>query len=253
MALENLRQVYDKEKSEEEIQMLAKENFVHLCEFAAEWFYMPKMAKNPGRYLGIQGVEKLHESLRQKKGVMLLVSHKGNWEVMALIAGLFIAQPIKGEIYALARPLKNPLLYEYVLNQRGLTGLKSISKIGAVGQTFRRLKQNGSVCLLIDQRVNEGAVEVEFFRRKALTTSLPAICGLRFGTPIYYLFCDRTRERKYIMKVEGPAAIKISGRNEEDIRVNTQSFNDRVEAEIRKDPSQWLWMHNRWRIRHGPK
>lgn len=233
--------------------MLAKETFVHLCEFGVEWFYMPKMAKNPGRYLGIQGVEKLYETLQQKKGAILLVSHKGNWEVMALIAGLFIAQPIAGKIYALARPLKNPLLYDYVLSQRGLTGLQSISKIGAVQQTFRRLKQNGMVCLLIDQRVNEGAVEVNFFGHKALTTSLPAICAVRLGTPVYYLFCERTPDPKYIMKVEGPAPIEISGSNDRDIRVNTQYFNDRVEAEIRKDPTQWLWMHNRWRIRHGPK
>lgn len=211
------------------------------------------MARNPERYLAIQGVEKLHEALKQKKGAMLLVSHKGNWEVMALIAGLFIAQPIKGQIYALARPLKNPLLYNYVLSQRGLTGLKSILKTGAVAQTFRRLKQNGIVCLLIDQRVNEGAVEVDFFGHKALTTSLPAVTAIRFKTPIFYLFAEKTPDLKYIMKVEGPAPIEISGNNEEDIRVNTQRFNDRVEAEIRTDPSQWLWMHNRWRIRHGAK
>ena len=232
---------------------MARESFVHITEFAMEWLCMAKIARHPERYLAIEGVEKIHAGLRKKRGAMLLVSHGGNWEIMALIAGMLIAKPVNADIYALARPLKNLYLYHYVLKQRGLTGLKSISKIGAVRETFKRLKQNGIVCLLIDQRVHEGGVEAEFFGREALTTSLPAISALRLGTPIYHVFLDRTPGLRYVMQVEGPVPIEETGHQEEDIRLNTQKFNDRVEREIRKAPARWLWMHNRWRTREGKK
>ena len=252
-ALENLHQVYGSHKSESQIRQIAKKSFVYLAEFAIEWLWMPRIARNPERYFAIRGVEKIHSALEKKTGALLLVSHNGNWEIMALVAGFLIARPVGASIYALARPLKNFYLYNYSLHLRGLTGLKSIHKIGGVRETFNRLKENGIVSTLIDQRVGEGGVEVDFFGRPALTTTLPAVAALRLGTPIFFVFLHRTSDLRFVMDVEGPVEIKKTGDIKYDIQVNTQHFNNRIEAEIHKDPPHWLWMHNRWRARHGMK
>ena len=171
----------------------------------------------------------------------------------ALIAGLLIAKPAGTVIHALARPLKNPYLYNHVLYLRGLTGLRSISKIGAVRQVLHCLKKNEIISLLIDQRVNEGGVDVNFFGREALTTSLPAIAALRLGTPVFFVQTRRTSENQYVMDVVGPFPVTETGDIQWDIRKTTQGFNDYLEKEIRKRPGHWLWMHNRWRARHGVK
>lgn len=253
IALTNLRFVYGADKSEAEIHGIAKEAFVHLAEFGVEWLRMPQIARAPEKYLKINHVDRIHQALKKRKGAMLLVSHTGNWEIMALIGGLLIAKPIGAVIYSLARPLKNPYLYRYILRLRGMTGLKSIDKMGGVKETSARLKENGIVCLLIDQRVREGSVETDFFGRKSLTTSLPAIAARRFGTPIFFVFLHRTPDLHFVMDVEGPFPIEATKNPKQDIQTNTQRFNDRIEAEIRKNPSQWLWMHNRWRLEVGPK
>ncbi len=254
MALQNLRLIYGAVKSEAEIKRMARESFVRLAEFGFEWLRMPHLAKNPGRYLAIQHVERIHQALAEKKGgAMILVSHTGNWEIMALIAGLLIAKPVGVPIYALARPLKNPYLYRHVLDLRGLTGLKSIRKLGGARETLDRLRENGIVCLLIDQRVREGSVKTKFFGQEAMTTSLPALAARRLGTPIFFVFLNRGPDLCFVMEVEGPAPIEDSGDLRQDLRVNTQRFNDRIEAEIRKDPARWLWMHNRWRLERGAK
>ena len=252
-AVENLRNAFQGEKSEEEIQALAREAFVYLAEFAVEWLRMTRLAKNSGRYLAIEGVEKIGEARKKSAGAMLLVSHAGNWEIMALIGGLLIAPPLGTTIHALARPLKNPYLYEYILYLRGLTGLQNIRKVGAVKKTLKALMRNEVVCLLVDQRVNEGSVEAEFFGQGALTTSLPAIAAVRLGTPIFFSSLERTPEFRFIIHIEGPFSLETTGDTREDIRCYTQIFNDRMEEEIRKNPGHWLWMHNRWRVRHGAK
>ena len=251
-ALDNLRHALP-EKSEPEIQRIARDSFIYLAEFGVEWLYMSRIAKRPERYLGIKGVEKIHTVLKEGKGALLLVTHGGNWEVAALIAGFLIARPVHRVIYALARPLRNFYLYDYSLRLRGLTGLKSIPKVGAVRQTFKRLKENAVVATLIDQRVSEGSVEVNFFGRPALTTSLPALVALRLGTPIFLVLTRRTPDFRFVMQVEGPIPIQVSEDLERDIQENTQAFNNKLEVEIRKNPAHWLWMHNRWRIPHGAK
>lgn len=182
-----------------------------------------------------------------------MVCHTGNWEIMALMGGLLVAKPIGASVYVVARPLKNPYIYQYAMSLRGGLGLETIDKSGGVQGTLNALRANSIVCILIDQRVSEGSVETHFFGRPALTTSLPAIAAMRLGTPVFFNFLDRTPGVRYEMRVEGPIPIEKTGNVKEDIKRNTQKFVDRIEAEIRKDPAHWLWMYNRWRPQHGFK
>ena len=254
MALENLRHAYQSEKSKSEIEEIARKAFIHLAEFGIEWLAMPRIIRTPARYLiTVRQGEKVQAALKNKRGAIVLVCHTGNWEIMALMGGLLVARPVGASVYALARPLKNPYLYQYALQLRGGMGLKSIDKSGGVRETFNCLRENGIVCVLIDQRVSEGSVETNFFGRFALTTSLPAIAALRLGTPVFFNFLYHTNNLDYVMEVEGPISIESTGDVHRDIQTNTQRFVDRVETEVRKNPARWLWMHNRWRVQHGYK
>ncbi len=254
MAVQNLKSAFP-EKNDAEIKSITKGAFIHLAEFGIEWLKMPDMIRQPEKYfIGFKNVAKMHQELRKGKGAMMYVSHIGSQEVMALISGLFITKPIHGSIYAVARPLKNPYLYEYATKIRAGMGLLSIDKSGGVRETFDRLrKDNAVVCMLIDQRVSEGSIEVNFFGRPALTTTLPVIAALRIGSPIFYGSLRRTSDFKYEMNMDGPFPIEKTGNYKDDIHLNTQKLVERIENEIRKNPSSWLWMHNRWRVQHGPK
>ena len=39
---------------------------------------------------------------------------------------------------------------------------------------------------------------------------------------------------------------------EANIRHNTQRLNDVIEGWVREDPSQWLWLHKRWKVDDDP-
>ena len=252
VCLDNLRHAYGSEKSEKEIRRIAIGSFAYLFEFAVEWFRLPMLAADPDRYFGEENAAEVHKALKRGKGVLVIASHNGNQEVMALLAGYFLPLSGVSSIYALARPVKNRALYEFTMRGRRLTGLQSIDKNGGVRPVLKLLKKNNIVCMLIDQRVGEGSVEVNFFGRSALTSSLPAIAALRYDTPVFYLFLKRTPAGRYVITMES-APITRTGNLEHDLLTNTQRFNDRVETSIRENPSHWFWMHNRWRMRHGSK
>lgn len=253
-ALENLHFAFQGKKNEAEIHAIARRSFCHLVEFAIEWLRLPGMAKNHDRsFAPLKGDEKLRAALKKGKGAIVLITHLGNWEAMSLLGGLLIAKVENVPFYALGRPLKNPYLNRYVQGLRALGGLQTIAKGGAVQETLNCLKENAIVCVLIDQRVSEGGIEIDFFGRKALTTSLPALAALRLGVPIFHSFPRRTPDLKFFLEVYGPVELLVLGRVKEDIRANTQKFMTRIEEEIRKRPEEWLWMHNRWRPEHGPK
>ncbi len=254
MAIQNLKHAFP-EKSEKEITAIAKGSFIYLAEFGIEWLMLPQMIKHPKRYL-IEAVpegEKIRSELKKKKGAIVLVTHSANQEVTALIMGSLI-KSFGSQVYAVARPLKNPHLYQHAVKLRAGQNLQTIDKSGGVRETFDRLKkENAVVCILIDQRISEGSVETNFFGRPALTTSLPIVAALRLGTPIFYNFLYRTPNLRYEMKVEGPVPIIRTGDFRKDIQVNAQNFMNRIEEKIRKQPAHWLWMHNRWRVAHGAK
>ena len=48
-------------------------------------------------------------------------------------------------------------------------------------------------------------------------------------------------------------AIEPTGDREADILSLTARFTAVIEAQIRADPTQWFWIHDRWRHRHGSR
>ena len=253
MARLNLKHAFP-EKNESEIESILKESFVHLAEFGIEWLKMPEMIAHPKEYLvdEIAGKDQIFAELKKKKGAIVLITHTANWEVMALIMGGMLQQT--SPVYAVARSFKNKYLYRHAMKLRSGQGLETINKVGGVRETFNQLrKENAVVCMLIDQRISEGGVEVDFFGRLALTSSLPVIAALRLGTPVFFSFIERRKDLRYEMRLEGPLILNRTEDFKSNILSNTQNFVLRVEEEIKNNPPRWLWMHNRWRVPHGPK
>lgn len=243
IALENLRQAFGNEKSEAEIQRIARDSFINLVKLAFEFVRIPQLVKDPEKYIHFVNQQNIWKALDAGRGVILIISHFGNWELMA-IRSAKEGLPMN----AVARPLKNPFVYEYIKKLRGATGLKTIDKSGAARQIMKLLKRNEVACLLIDQREREGGVPVNFFGRPALTTSLPALLALKREIPVIACFHYRNSHESTTLIVGEPFKLIQTGNEAEDVHANTQQFISRIEEEVRKDPGNWLWMHRRWRL-----
>lgn len=230
-------------KSPDEVQTIGRRSMQGMVKVIFEFLSIPKIAKNPEKYIETRGAENVWRALEQKKGVVLAVSHFGNWELMAVAAGA-AGLPI----HAIGKPTKNPLVYSFIKRLRGATGLRSIDQRGAIRKTIQLLKQNQVVAMLVDENVKQGTVLVDFFRRKTAASSLPAMLGLKYGAPVIPTFYYREETGRSVLSFGEPFKLISTGHLQKDLAANTQQYITCLEEQIKKRPGDWtLWMHNRWK------
>jgi len=196
--------------------------------------------RNLDRWIRIEGAEHIDAALRRGRGVLFATAHLGNWELSAFAHGL-----ASGPMSILVRPLNNPLIDRLVERRRGLCGNRVIFKRDFARSILKALAGNDKVGILIDQNASvESGVFVDFF-------GVPACAGTGFAKiaahsgaaviPAYALWMED--EGRYVLRFNPP--VDITG----DAARDTASLHAGLEAAIRANPDQWLWIHRRWKTR----
>src|SRR4029077_1781674 len=125
------------------------------------------------------------------------------------------------------------------------TGL-FIPKRDVLKQGIRILKKNGILGIITDQNFAPGGVFVPFLGRLAATTPIVPILARRTGAAIVPVHCE-WQGRKTVIHVEPPIALSQNAHPEEAIAEDTLRISEVMERWIRRDPANWLWLHNRWK------
>ncbi len=187
--------------------------------------------------------ELIVEKFKEGKGLILLSSHFGNWEFLAISVAMQIQLPFS----VIVKPLRNPLVYEWMNNFRTKFGNEVVPLGISVRKTYQTLKEKKIVAMVADQRGPIEGVKLDFFGKKVSVYTGPAALALKTGAP---LICGiAIRQNDYTYKTE---LVEISQQNlpageEEKILELSQRYTSYLEEVIREHPEQWLWMHNRWK------
>lgn len=245
IARHNLRMAFGDTKSEEEIGRIIKEVFRNIGQTAAEFFQIPSLTYEKALdIIAPEHRERLDKCLEDGRGVVMLASHFGNWELMATTGAL-----AGYKISAVARPLDDPDLEKIVRGIRESSGLKIIPRRTSALAVVRKLKRNEIIGILADQNTRKQNVFVDFFGMKAATTPGPAVLALRTGAHLVPAFMLREGPGRHRLIVEEPIEPVRTGDQEADIIATTQKCVDVLEKYVREYPSQWFWVHRRWRTR----
>jgi KDO2-lipid IV(A) lauroyltransferase len=190
----------------------------------------------------IKGIDNFEKARAKGKGVLLITGHCGNWELLAILASYKVFP-----ISVVVRPLNNPYLNTFMVKARSRFGNRVIDKKGALRAILTTLKGNGVVGILMDQAVmpDEGYV-INFLGKGAWTTKMPALLARKTGAPAVPAFIRRTREGHEIT-VHPEVVLSSHSDQEEAVKEDTERFSGFIEDYIRENPSQWLWMHRRWK------
>jgi Kdo2-lipid IVA lauroyltransferase/acyltransferase len=175
------------------------------------------------------------------QALMFLSGHFANWEML----------PILGEQYGLhgatvVRPPNNPYIAAWIARQRAINGPSSLlAKHSAARRMMTQLRGGKALYMLVDQKLREG-IAVPFFGRDAMTTPAPAALALKLGTRILLAANQRTSGARFHVTVMPGPDFAPSGDEARDVHALTVAITARIEEMVRADPSQWLWIHNRW-------
>ncbi|MBB3995367.1 KDO2-lipid IV(A) lauroyltransferase [Sulfitobacter undariae] len=182
------------------------------------------------------GLPALEAAMAEGKPIILVSGHYGNYEATraALVArGLNI-----GGLY---RDMKNPYFNaHYVKTMEAFGGpVFAQGRRGTAG-FVRHLKEGGQLVLLFDQHVI-GAPEFEFLGHPANTATSAAELALRYDALLIPFYGIRQPDG---LGFETVLEAPISHSNPSEM---TQALSDSLAARINADPTQWFWVHRRWR------
>jgi len=187
--------------------------------------------------------ELIIEKFREGKGLILLSSHFGNWEFGAISIAMQVHLPFS----VIVKPLRNPLVYEWMNNFRTKFGNEVVPLGISIRKTYQTLKQKKVVAMVADQRGPREGVKVEFFGRKVSVYTGPAALALKTGAPLICGIAVRQKDYKYKMDLIEISQQNLPAGEEEKILEISQRYTSYLEKVIRENPEQWLWMHNRWK------
>jgi KDO2-lipid IV(A) lauroyltransferase len=243
VAFQNLSLAFGQEKSEREIQGIARKTFQNLGMMAVEFFRIPGMDLEAyKKKVEMEGVDEALKVLDKKKGGLLLLGHFGNWELMAMMSRV-----IEKPIFVIAKSIKQKRIDQWITRIRKEVGLELIPPKNATPKVIQALSQNQVVGILFDQRGKRSkGIWADFFGRKVPTTPGLAVMALKSDAPVLPVYMIRDGFKKHRLIVGEPLELIHTGDFRKDVEANTQLFNDTLESIIRQHPDQWLWIHRRW-------
>ena len=243
IALANVRKIV-KDISDEQAKSIVRSCFEKLGTNFVELLLVPYLPKEdlPKRF-HVEGVPHVEEATRLNKGILALVFHYGNWEIMGIASFM-----MKQEVIALARPLKGQKFLQGFINQlRTATGLTVIPNQDTARDAMKYLRENRIVAILGDQREKRSkGVYVELFGEKVPTSKGIVMLAMRMGSPVMPVYLRREGFLRYTIVFCEPIEMERKGNIEELIYKNARKINACLETLIAAHPDEWFLVHRRW-------
>ncbi len=228
--------------SEQERETCIRDMWDNLGRTFAEYAYLGHFSANgDDPRIIIVGRENAKAAIAKGRGGLFVSGHCGNWELMPpCIRDL----GLKGTL--VYRPPNNPHVDEWIARQRRL-GLPTLAAKGGDGARaiIRTLKEGGFLAMLVDQKMNNG-ISVPFFGREAMTPTGAPSLALRHDAPIVPAWCERLPGQRFRVTIYPEIPRPNTGDKDKDVFEYALALNRFLEARIRENPMNWLWLHNRW-------
>ena len=244
LAYKHIQQALDI-TDERTIKTNVKNCFSNLGKNMVEFMLFPRMNPNLLRqYVRFEGVQHVENALAKGKGAIILTGHFGNWELLAASISTTVAP-----LTPIVRELRSPRLNALVSRYREKAGYSTIDRDTGVRQALRCLRNNNLLGIVADVDTSVNGVFVDFFGRPAYTPYSPIAFALKTGATILPSFIVRQPDGTHQAIIEPPLTLERCDDKEKELVINTQKYTKVIESYIRKNPEQWIWMHQRWKTR----
>lgn len=202
------------------------------------YFELFQEMRRPGRVaVEYRGESGLKAHLADGKGAFLLAAHYGSWDLLGPMTNRDLQLPAS-TVVKVPRQKSIAAIIERV--RRAMT-MELLPPRDCMPSIYSELDQGRVIVMLLDQRHNRG-IPVPFFGRPAWTSPAMAVAAARTGLPVFPLHYYREGTARHVVEIGAPLALVG------DVPTDTATMQGVYEAEIRRRPHNWLWMHDRWRV-----
>ncbi|GAB2602796.1 lipid A biosynthesis lauroyl acyltransferase [Nitrincola alkalisediminis] len=233
----NVRLCFPELNSEQQKQYVRDifiNNGIGIFEAAMSWWAPDAWFKDR---VTLTGTEHLEEALAEGKGVILLGAHFSTLDIGGLLFSYYYP------VDAMYRKNNNPLL-EDVITQGRLRFFKSAIERSDIRTVIRNLRKNHIIWYAPDQDFGlHQSVFAPFFGVPAATITATSRMVKLNGSPILMLAQHRTPDNRYELEIFPILRPFPTGDDVQDATL----INAEIEKAIRKDPTQYMWVHRRFK------
>ena len=241
IVLSNLRQAFTK-KTQQEIIKISDDFFKHLLYVILEIIKMFSAKKNLfENSIKITNPEIIHNYQKQKQTIILVCGHFNNWEW----AGQKLAITSKQQVVSIYKPLNNKKFDNLFKKVRTKFGAIAISMEESIRYILNTKKTTKIICIIADQNpvISSTTKWHTFFGRE-----VPVFMGIekiakKMSYPVLFCNMQKIDNGKYTITFEN---LENNPKNTNEGEI-TKHYFSRLEKQIKENPSQWLWSHNRWK------
>jgi Kdo2-lipid IVA lauroyltransferase/acyltransferase len=251
VALENLEKAYPGHYTAAELDDLVRRVYRHFCTLVIEIVQIPRKlhVNNWKDHIVLDDGHRIVDCLLSGRPLLIVTGHFGNWELAGYALGMF-----GFTTHAIARPLDNVYLDNFLRGFREKTGQKMLAKRGDFEQMEKLLQNGGVLATLADQDAGQRGLFVDFFGRPASTHKAIALLAIEHNAPVVVGYARRIGPG-FRYEVGCDAIIEPSEwtGGADDVRLLTQRYTTALENIVRRSPEQYLWLHRRWKHQPKPK
>ena len=206
-----------------------------LCESAMTWWGSDA---DFARLSRVAGLEHLRRALDQGRGAILLTAHFTTLEIGARVLNTQVP------LNAMHKRPKNQLLAYFFEQHRGRHALRIFSRDNVRGMV-RALRDNECVWYAPDQSYRKkGAAMIHFFGIPAATNVFTSRLAQMTGAAVLFVGHERLPGNAgYLVTIN----CAPSGYASEAAIDAAEQFHRFVEAEVRRNPAQYWWIHRRFK------
>ncbi|MEA3477773.1 MAG: hypothetical protein U9R60_06305 [Bacteroidota bacterium] len=250
IALENLKIVFP-ELPEKERMAIFRESLRSMLKdyFEVAFIVNGKYSEEKiSEIASASGLEHLDRIKRDHQGALLYSGHFGNFTLMIIWLAMQ-GYPVAA-IYKEAKNFPDDF-FGNIMRKFNVVPLKFSSDTSLTIAIIRALKEKKIVLIQNDQSHPNG-VYVNFFNKSVPSPAGPALLAKRVGVPIIPAYVCRDKRNHHRITVFPEMPLLQEDDLEKFLLLNTQNQLDWIAEILVKHPTQWLWLHNRWKRARNP-
>jgi KDO2-lipid IV(A) lauroyltransferase len=231
------------EKSPSEIRRIATGVYRNVAGTFLEVLRFPliKSLEDVASLVQFEEGELLQSIRKSQTGAVFVSAHYGNWELMAMAAGLLV-HPVT----IVVKRLRNAAVDRRMNELRTMWGNSIVYDDRALREGLRVLADGGLLAILGDQSDPNSGNYGEFLGRRATMFHGPAFFALKAKVPLIIGICRSKADGSYMVDLQEVDTSDLTF-SKEDITTLTSRYTRVLEEYIIRWPEDWFWLHDRWK------